>query len=535
MVKEKSEKKEILEEELKRAKEDLEDLETYIEEFSYFLPLAICALNPPKFIIDVNQAFQRLTGYKSSEIIGESLDIIFSEKKEINLFLDQSQQKGGPKIKELILVSKEQKKIPVSVSVSVRKDNQGSFIGYFLALNDISETKKSKEKLEERVEERTRELEDSRKALMNMLEDVEDAREKAEEEKNKTLTIITNLSDGLLVFDRNNNLSLINPQAENFFSVKMKEIIGSSILELVKFPSLRTLVNLLGVEIKGIFRKELMVTENLTVEVSTVPMILGEEKLGTLVMLHDITREKMVERIKTEFVSLAAHQLRTPLSAIKWTLRMLLDGDLGEISKEQREFLDKTYQSNERMINLINDLLDVTRIEEGRYLYKPVLSAFENVVQFVVNSYQDEVKRKNITLEFKKPRTKLPRITIDVEKVRLAIQNLLDNAVRYTPSGGKITISLESLNEGKEIQLSIKDTGVGIPEDQKERVFTKFFRAANVMRMETEGSGLGLFITKNIIEAHGGKIWFESKEGEGTTFFFSIPIKKEFEEFLKEF
>jgi len=535
MDKAKPEKKEIIEKELEKAKEDLEDLETYIEEFSYFLPLAICAVNPPKFIIDVNQAFQKLTGYKSSEIIGEPLDLIFSEKKEINLFLDQSQQKGGSKIKELTLVSKEEKKIPVSISVSVRRDNKGNFIGYFLAINDISETKKSREKLEERVEERTEELEDSRKALMNMLEDVEEAREDAEGEKNKTLTIVANLSDGLLVFDKNNNLSLINPQAENFFSVKTKEVVGNSILELVRFPNLRTLVNLLGMEIKGIFRKELMVSENLTIEVSTVPMVFGEDKFGTLVVLHDITREKMVERIKTEFVSLAAHQLRTPLSAIKWTLRMLLDGDLGEITKKQREFIEKTYQSNERMINLINDLLDVTRIEEGRYLYKPVLSAFENVVQFVVNSYQDETKRKNITLEFKKPRTKLPRITIDVEKVRLAIQNLLDNAVRYTPSGGKITISLESLNEGKEIQLSIKDTGVGIPQDQQERVFTKFFRAANVMRMETEGSGLGLFIIKNIIEAHGGKIWFESKEGEGTTFFFSIPVKKEFEEFLKEF
>lgn len=370
---------------------------------------------------------------------------------------------------------------------------------------------------------------------MNMLEDVEEARKKIEEEKNKTLSIITNFSDGLLVFDKDNNLSLINPQAEGFFNVKSKEAVGTNIYELSKFADFSPLTNLLGREVKGIFRKELLIRENLILEISIIPLISGEEESGTLVILHDITREKMVEKLKTEFVSLAAHQLRTPLSAIKWTLRMFLDGDMGAISQEQREFIEKTYKSNERMINLINDLLDVTRIEEGRYLFKPVVTNFENVVQFVINSHQEEIQNKNLEVELKKPLTKLPQITIDVEKIRLAIDNLLENAIRYTHSGGLILISLFHLKEKKEIEFRIRDTGVGVPKDQQERVFTKFFRGANVMRLDTEGSGLGLFITKNIIEAHGGKIWFESEEGKGTTFYFTLPIREEFTEFLKEF
>lgn len=131
---------------------------------------------------------------------------------------------------------------------------------------------------------------------------------------------------------------------------------------------------------------------------SSVSIIREEEKIGTLIILHDITREKLVERIKTEFVSLAAHQLRTPLSAIKWTLKMLLDGDLGEITQEQKDFIGKTYESNERMINLINDLLDVARIEEGRYVFKPVLTNIEDVAQFVINSCKDEfIKKRNNT------------------------------------------------------------------------------------------------------------------------------------------
>lgn len=404
------------------------------------------------------------------------------------------------------------------------------------------ELEKLAESLEDKVKERTKELQEkveelekSRIALLNILEDVEEARGKAEEEKNKTLAVITHLADGLLVFDKENKLLLANHQAEKFLDVKAKEVMGSSVLEIAKFPNLRALMSLLGAEVKGIFRRELAISEKLTLEVSTAPMMPRGEKLGTLVILHDITREKMVERIKTEFVSLAAHQLRTPLSAIKWTLKMLLDGDLGEINEEQKNFIEKSYQSNERMIGLVNDLLNITRIEEGRYLYKPALADFEDVVHFVINSYREEIARKKIVLNLKKPETKLPRIVMDVEKMRLAVQNLIDNAIKYTLAGGKITILLGYNKDRKEIVSSVKDTGVGIPLDQQARVFTKFFRGANVMRMETEGTGLGLFIAKNIIEAHGGRIWFESEEGKGTTFYFTLPVEKELEEFLKEF
>jgi len=400
---------------------------------------------------------------------------------------------------------------------------------------ELSEIREKREAELKELEKRAEDLEDSRRALMNILEDVEDARKMSEEEKNKTLTIISNLTDGLLVFDKNNNLSLINPQAGILLNVKPEEITGNPISELGKFLNLQPLVNLLGKEIKGVFRKELKIKEDITLEISTIPMMSGDQELGTLVILHDITREKMVERIKTEFVSLAAHQLRTPLSAIKWTLDMLLNGDLGEITVEQKDFIGKTYQSNERMINLINDLLDVTRIEEGKYLYRPTLTDLGTIVQFVMNSCKEEVQRKKLNLEFKKPIPKLPKIILDVEKIRLVVQNLLENAIKYTPSGGKITVSLKHLKDKKEAELQVQDTGVGIPKDQQERVFTKFFRAANVMRLDTGGSGLGLFISKNIVEAHGGRIRFESEEGKGTTFYLSLPIKEEFVEFLKEF
>jgi PAS domain S-box-containing protein len=381
-----------------------------------------------------------------------------------------------------------------------------------------SEVERQTQELRTKVQE----LESSRVALLNILEDVDQERKRAEEEREKTLAIITNFADGLLVFDKEGNLSLINPQAENFFGVKVNEVIGKSSKDLASISPFQSLINLLGVEIKSVFRKELALRENLILEVTSLPLLREGERIGTLVILHDVTREKMIERIKTEFVSVAAHQLRTPLSAIKWTLRMLLDGDVGELTPEQRDFLEKTYKSNERMIMLINDLLNVTRIEEGRYLYNPVLTEFEPILESLLSFYTEEIKRKGLKLEVEKPKEKLPPVMVDVEKIKLALQNLIENAIKYTLPGGKISISLKRLEDS--IEFSIKDTGVGIPKDQQNRVFTKFFRAVNATRLETEGSGLGLFITKNIIEAHGGKIWFESEEGKGTTFYFTLPI-----------
>jgi len=514
------------------AKEDLEDLQTYIEEFSYFLPLAVCAVNPPKFVIDINQTFQKLTGYGPSEIIGEPLDVVFSEKKEINLFLDQVQKQMAQRVKELILISKNGRKIPVSVSISARKDDKNNLIGYFLAITDVTEIKKAREGLEQKVERRTKELKNSRKALINMLEDVEEARKTAEEEKDKTSAVVANLSDGLMVLDKDGKVFLVNPRAEEFLNVASKKVLGKTILELEENEKIKPLSKILNEGLEKVFRKEIDFGKDLTLEVSTVKMKIGSKELGEMIIFHDITREKTVERMKTEFVSLSAHQLRTPLAAIKWTIQMLLDGDIGEITPGQREIIEKTQKSNERMIGLINDLLDVTRIEEGRYLYKPALSDLGSVVQFVVNSQEDELKRKGLKLGFSKPKN-LPRVMVDVEKMRVVIQNLLENAIKYTPSGGKITISLK--DNKTEVEFKIEDTGVGIPKDQQGRVFTKFFRGANVIRMETEGSGLGIFISKNIVEAHGGRMWFESEEGKGTTFHFTIPVKKEFEEFLKEF
>ncbi len=234
-------------------------------------------------------------------------------------------------------------------------------------------------------------------------------------------------------------------------------------------------------------------------------------------------RLKEIDEMKTEFISVASHQMRTPLSAIKWVIKMLLDGDMGPLNVEQMDLLGKGYQSNERMILLINDLLNVSRIEEGRFQYRFSRNDLGEIVQRVIEEMQPDIKARGVIFRYQQSMSILPKASIDEQKMHLVVQNLIDNAIKYTPKGGKVEVSLGLDND--QLRFKIADTGAGIPARQQDRIFSKFFRADNVIRMQTEGSGLGLFIVKNIVEGHQGEVTFESKEGVGSTFTFTLPIE----------
>jgi len=227
-------------------------------------------------------------------------------------------------------------------------------------------------------------------------------------------------------------------------------------------------------------------------------------------------RELLAARIKTEFISIAAHQLRTPLSAIKWILRMILDGDFGALNPEQAGFLKRGYSANERMIGLVNDLLDVSRMEEGRFGFEFEKGDLNEVVREVVDSHKPMAVTKKISLSLKARRSLLTML-LDASRMKMALSNLIDNALNYTPAGGSVEVSV--IEKEDEIEIVIKDNGVGISEKHKHRIFGKFFRGDNVVRMQTEGTGLGLYLAKNIIEKHGGLIRFESKENKGFFFY----------------
>lgn len=250
-------------------------------------------------------------------------------------------------------------------------------------------------------------------------------------------------------------------------------------------------------------------------------------------MLNKVTLEKMQEEneklkklcsVKADMVSISAHQIRTSLSGQKWILKMFLDGDLGKLSGEQENLMLKAYESNDRAISIIRELLLANKTEEiveKAYNFKEI-DVLE-IINNVIFDFSEEAHTRGIEVILLKPDDmKILLVHADEEKLRIVVQNLLENAIKYSNMHGKIFINI-----GKEegmAKISIKDTGVGVSEKGKDKIFEKFYRDDEASKKEIIGSGIGLFTCKEIVTRHSGKIWFESKEKEGTTFFFTIPI-----------
>lgn len=253
----------------------------------------------------------------------------------------------------------------------------------------------------------------------------------------------------------------------------------------------------------------------------TVTPFRSEGQKYAIVLIRDITHEKDIDRAKTEFVSLASHQLKTPLSSINWFTEMLLAGDAGRLKAKQREYLTEVAQSSKRMTALVNELLNVSRLELGTFIIQPELTDLAALADNVVHELMPKITKKKQTLT-KHYQEELPKIRVDLTLTRMIFQNLLSNAVKYTPEGGSIDLSIAT--DERNIIITIADTGLGIPQKQQENVFVKFFRADNALASEQEGTGLGLYIIKAIIVESGGTIDFVSKENEGTTFTVTIPL-----------
>lgn len=232
----------------------------------------------------------------------------------------------------------------------------------------------------------------------------------------------------------------------------------------------------------------------------------------------------MEERLKTDFITLSSHQLRTPLSAIKWFTEILMNQRNGKLNKKQLEYLQEIYHSNERAIALVNDLLQVSRVQEGKLHLDLSSVDLSTLVEEVIDADRSLLTVNNISFRLEIINGPLPRLMVDKVKIKRVTQNLLTNAIKYTQKNGHIDVVLK--NAQKEVVCSVSDNGIGIPADQQGKIFERFFRASNVSRVQPDGTGLGLFIAKSLVEAHKGKVWFISQEGKGTTFYFSIPVPK---------
>lgn len=373
------------------------------------------------------------------------------------------------------------------------------------------------------------------KSMLKAFSDLKREREKSEDERDKTLAIISNFIDPIIVMDNDNKVTLFNPAAKTLFSMSDDDL-GKEVKSDDNY-SMNNFKRIIKAEFEVKQAKDAnnddlgyeeltigFIGQTLTYKVITAAVVDKDgDNFGVMKIFYNLTREKMIDKLKSEFISIASHQLRTPLTAIKWAIKMVLDEEEGELNEAQKQMLYKGYKSNERIIVLVNDLLDVSRIEEGRFGYSFGKADFVDSLENVVDNLEVRIHEKGIKFVVDKPE-QVPEVYMDKQKMSLVLQNLLENAVKYTPEHGKI----ETLVEVGEhfIKIRIKDNGVGIPKEDREKLFSKFFRAQNVIRMQTEGSGLGLFIVKNIIKKHGGEITCNSEEGVGTEFVFTLPIEQ---------
>jgi len=405
----------------------------------------------------------------------------------------------------------------------------------------VYRVKISRDEVDQKVEEQTialkeqaTELERQQMAILNILEDVEEEKKLSEQraqDLQKFQIAVENSSDQIVITDPEGIILYINPAVEGINGYTQKEAMGKKAgsSELWGGRMSKEVYAAFWKHIKedklpfiGEFKNVRKDGSTYIAEARVSPILDSAGDILFFVGLErDITKAKEVDRMKTEFISLASHQLRTPLSAMKWFLEMLLDGDAGELSEEQRDYVENVALSNERMIGLVNALLNISRIESGRIIIDPQPTNMGELAQSVIDELKVKFMDKGITPVIS-VNDNLPEINVDPKLIRNVYMNLLTNAIKYTPHGGDISIFI-SKND-TDIISQVADSGYGIPLEEQDKVFQKFFRAQNIVKIETDGTGLGLYLVKAVVESSGGNVWFKSEPGKGTSFWFSLPL-----------
>jgi PAS domain S-box-containing protein len=358
-----------------------------------------------------------------------------------------------------------------------------------------------------------------------------------QEDASRSQAILEAVADGVLVTGSNNRISFLNQSAQNILGLEAGRVIGQSLdvfgglfgksagswMQTIRDWSEWPIAHQPG----DTFAEQIDLENGHIVLVHLAPVIFQNDFLGTVSIFRDITHEVEVDRLKSEFVATVSHELRTPMTSIRGYVDVLLMGAAGALDENQRHFLNIVKNNTERLNILVNDLLDISRIETGRVTLSPqpldLREVAEDAIEDILRRSQEENKPMALSLEAPK---KLPRVYGDSERVRQVFGNLMDNAYNYTPENGTITVHIHPPNGGHEVQVDVQDNGVGIPMNDQDRVFERFYRGEHPMVLGTPGTGLGLSIVKQLVEMHKGRIWMKSSgvPGDGTTFSFTLPV-----------
>lgn len=357
----------------------------------------------------------------------------------------------------------------------------------------------------------------------------------AHEQRAEAEALFTSIGDGAIATDEFGRITRVNPAAQQLLGYSETELLGAWFpKKIVAVTSEDEPINLIDRPITKAFLTGKPIAEKtyyrrkdgqkIALAINASPILLHGKPLGAIEVFRDITFEEEVDRMKSEFISLASHQLRTPLSAIKTYSHMLFDGYMGPLSTSQKKSLNNIISATNRMNELISTLLNVTRIESGTIDVTPKLLQIDKITEEVVKELKPIANNKSIALSSSTQGKGSTSLTTDTLIVKEVLTNLVSNAIKYTPDGGSVHLIVRPRRD--DVVVEIVDSGWGIPQYSQDQIFSKFFRAQNIVKRETTGTGLGLYLVKGLLDTLGGKIWFVSDEDKGTTFFVSLPRRK---------
>ena len=354
-------------------------------------------------------------------------------------------------------------------------------------------------------------------------------------ERNELKSILASINDALIVYDQDFRAVFFNPAAERLFKLTARTVLGHrfvpqdveregwrTLIQII-FPSLAPRVITRSKEDEYPQVIDVSFTDpQLEFRVTTAPI---SDESGRNIAFMKIIRDRTAQvagmRSRTEFVTVASHQLRGPVTDINWALDSLAHAT--GLTPEDKAIVENAAAASRGLLRRIENLLNISKMEEGQFGYN-----FEdtNMIDFVGKILADIIpstKKAGVKIYFDRPTAELPRVSVDPKQLSLAFVDLLENAIRYNVANGEVIVKVDVMPGKPFVEVSIKDTGIGIPQESMEKLFTKFYRADNAMKSQTEGSGLGLYIAKSIVNAHGGEIWAESELNRGTVIHFTLP------------
>lgn len=478
-------------------------------------------------IVWVNNTFSKMTGYSAEEAIGKTPKLLKSGKQDSSFYERMWRKISSGKVwhGELINKCKDGSLCHEDITISPIKTKNRSITHYVAVKRNLSS-------LHQTIEKQQGEMLESVMSLMEQLKDVTGALEQARSEMHAMLNAT---AEAMVLLSPDDTMLWQNKAFSHFFALKQESAARK------KFKTLTT-------HWSRVFENEAEVFQLLTdsenqngngekrvvlqvwpqkreLEIYAAPVKdASNGYLGQLVVFRDITHEREVERMKSEFVSLVSHEFRTPLTSIGGYTEMMLDGDAGELTDSQREYLETISRNVKHLTGIVNDLLEVSRLEAGAIKLETGIFYIAFQINDCVERLQPQIDKKGQEIAVKIP-AGLPQVVGDPNRINQVIMNLLSNAHKYTPSGGRITIRADNL--GEYLRIDIQDTGIGMTLEEQRKMFTKFYRATNSETIKAGGTGLGLWITKTLVEMHGGEISVKSKQGTGSTFSFTVPVYNE--------